>query len=251
MIPVDEVVPNPNQPRVHFDEAALADLADSIAQIGVLQPVLVRRVDDGFQLIAGERTVAGGAPRRPHRDPGDRARLRRRGRRGGGARREPPSRRSHRPRGGRRLPAADRGLPPHPRRRGQASGQESLGGHQHAASDGVAAGSAAAVGRRQALRRTRASPARDRRPRPPGAARRQGGRRGLVGACRGGRRPPRRAERAGAGPDRRATSPSRPTARDWPLGRACARPACSNWRNCSPITSTRGSTCRWGPSVAG
>ena len=55
MIPVDQVVPNPNQPRVHFDEAALGDLADSIAQIGVLQPVLVRRVDDGFQLIAGER----------------------------------------------------------------------------------------------------------------------------------------------------------------------------------------------------
>jgi ParB family transcriptional regulator, chromosome partitioning protein len=55
MIPVDQVAPNPNQPRVHFDEAALADLADSIAQIGVLQPVLVRRVDDAFQLIAGER----------------------------------------------------------------------------------------------------------------------------------------------------------------------------------------------------
>src|SRR3954454_12972218 len=55
MIPVDQVVPNPNQPRLHFDEAALADLADSIAQIGVLQPVLVRRVDDAFQLIAGER----------------------------------------------------------------------------------------------------------------------------------------------------------------------------------------------------
>ena len=55
MIPVDDVVPNPNQPRLHFDEAALADLADSIAQIGVLQPVLVRRVDDVFQLIAGER----------------------------------------------------------------------------------------------------------------------------------------------------------------------------------------------------
>src|SRR4051794_8391945 len=55
MIPVDQVAPNPNQPRLHFDEAALADLADSIAQIGVLQPVLVRRVDDAFQLIAGER----------------------------------------------------------------------------------------------------------------------------------------------------------------------------------------------------
>jgi ParB family transcriptional regulator, chromosome partitioning protein len=54
-IAVDDIVPNPNQPRVHFDEEALTDLAASIAQIGVLQPVLVRRGDDGYQLIAGER----------------------------------------------------------------------------------------------------------------------------------------------------------------------------------------------------
>lgn len=55
MIPVTAIVPNPNQPRVHFDEAALEDLAASIAAIGVLQPILVRPREGGFELIAGER----------------------------------------------------------------------------------------------------------------------------------------------------------------------------------------------------
>ncbi len=55
-IPVDSVVPNPHQPRVHFDEESLSDLASSIREIGVLQPILVRPIDDGsYQLIAGER----------------------------------------------------------------------------------------------------------------------------------------------------------------------------------------------------
>jgi ParB family chromosome partitioning protein len=54
-IPVAEIVANPHQPRVHFDEESLAELAASIAQIGVLQPVLVRRVGERYQLIAGER----------------------------------------------------------------------------------------------------------------------------------------------------------------------------------------------------
>jgi len=55
-IPIDIIAPNPNQPRVHFDEESLAELAASIEQIGVLQPVLVRDLGDGsFQLIAGER----------------------------------------------------------------------------------------------------------------------------------------------------------------------------------------------------
>jgi ParB family transcriptional regulator, chromosome partitioning protein len=52
---VSDIVPNPNQPRVHFDEETLAELAASIAQVGVLQPVLVRRVGERYQLIAGER----------------------------------------------------------------------------------------------------------------------------------------------------------------------------------------------------
>ncbi len=54
-VAIEEVVPNPFQPRVHFDEDTLAELAASIAELGVLQPILVRRVDDRYQLIAGER----------------------------------------------------------------------------------------------------------------------------------------------------------------------------------------------------
>jgi len=54
-IPVGDVRPNPHQPRMHFDEESLADLAASIRQIGVLQPILVRPVEGGFELIAGER----------------------------------------------------------------------------------------------------------------------------------------------------------------------------------------------------
>jgi ParB family chromosome partitioning protein len=55
-IPVNSIDPNPNQPRVHFDEASLAELTASISAIGVLQPILVRpEGSDRFQLIAGER----------------------------------------------------------------------------------------------------------------------------------------------------------------------------------------------------
>ncbi len=55
-IPVSAVKPNPNQPRVHFDEEALAELTASVRAIGVLQPILVRpRGDAEFELIAGER----------------------------------------------------------------------------------------------------------------------------------------------------------------------------------------------------
>ncbi|MFM7253246.1 MAG: ParB N-terminal domain-containing protein, partial [Ilumatobacteraceae bacterium] len=55
-IPVTDIVPNPNQPRVHFPEEALADLAASIKEIGVLQPILVRDKGRGeYELIAGER----------------------------------------------------------------------------------------------------------------------------------------------------------------------------------------------------
>ena len=54
-IPIASIRPNPQQPREHFDEEALAALAESIREVGVLQPVLVREGDDGFELIAGER----------------------------------------------------------------------------------------------------------------------------------------------------------------------------------------------------
>jgi ParB family chromosome partitioning protein len=54
-IPVDQVSPNPLQPRKHFEPAALAELAASIKASGVIQPVVVRRAGAGYQLIAGER----------------------------------------------------------------------------------------------------------------------------------------------------------------------------------------------------
>ena len=55
-IPVASVVPNRFQPREHFDEEALASLASSIREMGVLQPILVRpAVDDQYEIIAGER----------------------------------------------------------------------------------------------------------------------------------------------------------------------------------------------------
>ena len=55
-LPLDEIIPNRDQPRKQFDDAALADLSDSIAQHGVLQPLLVRPMPDGsYQLVAGER----------------------------------------------------------------------------------------------------------------------------------------------------------------------------------------------------
>ena len=55
-IPVGDLVPNPNQPRVHFDEESLNELSASIKEVGVLQPLLVRLLPDKtYQLIAGER----------------------------------------------------------------------------------------------------------------------------------------------------------------------------------------------------
>jgi ParB family chromosome partitioning protein len=54
-IEVARIRPNPDQPRQVFDEEALAELAASIAERGVLQPILVRPVDDGYELVAGER----------------------------------------------------------------------------------------------------------------------------------------------------------------------------------------------------
>lgn len=54
-LPVSSIRPNPYQPRSHFDEETLASLAESIREVGVLQPILVRPVEDGYELIAGER----------------------------------------------------------------------------------------------------------------------------------------------------------------------------------------------------
>ena len=54
-VDVDAIVPGPMQPRTHFDEGALEGLADSIRSQGIIQPLLVRRVGDRYELIAGER----------------------------------------------------------------------------------------------------------------------------------------------------------------------------------------------------
>ncbi len=55
-VPVGSISPNPHQPRSYFDEESLASLTASVAELGVLQPVLVREVgDERFELIAGER----------------------------------------------------------------------------------------------------------------------------------------------------------------------------------------------------
>lgn len=54
---LDQVVPNQYQPRDHFDEEALNALASSVAEIGVLQPILVRETGDGYEVIAGERRL--------------------------------------------------------------------------------------------------------------------------------------------------------------------------------------------------
>ena len=55
-VPVAAVTPNPRQPRVHFDEESLAGLTASIAELGILQPILVRSTGEGrYELIAGER----------------------------------------------------------------------------------------------------------------------------------------------------------------------------------------------------
>lgn len=56
-IPIDKILPNPAQPRLKFDEAALRSLADSISRYGVLQPISVRVVGNKYELIAGERRL--------------------------------------------------------------------------------------------------------------------------------------------------------------------------------------------------
>jgi ParB family chromosome partitioning protein len=56
-VPLAEIRPNPDQPRRHFDEAALDSLAQSIRARGLLQPLVVRRVAGGYELIAGERRL--------------------------------------------------------------------------------------------------------------------------------------------------------------------------------------------------
>lgn len=57
MVPVEKIVPNPNQPRRDFEPKALQDLADSLRQKGIIQPLIVREIAGGdrFEIVAGER----------------------------------------------------------------------------------------------------------------------------------------------------------------------------------------------------
>ena len=54
-IDLETIEVNPYQPRTHFDQEALQELASSIKELGVIQPITVRKVDDVFQLVSGER----------------------------------------------------------------------------------------------------------------------------------------------------------------------------------------------------
>src|SRR5689334_7916044 len=55
MLPVGEIEANPDQPRRRFDDAAMAELADSIAARGLIQPIVVRPRGGRYQIVAGER----------------------------------------------------------------------------------------------------------------------------------------------------------------------------------------------------
>ena len=54
-IPIDEIIPNRFQPRLHFDDRGLDELASSIKEHGIIQPLVLRRVEDKYEIIAGER----------------------------------------------------------------------------------------------------------------------------------------------------------------------------------------------------
>ena len=56
-LPTAAIQPNPAQPRAYFDDYALAQLAVSIQQNGIMQPLIVRKTEEGYQLIAGERRL--------------------------------------------------------------------------------------------------------------------------------------------------------------------------------------------------
>jgi ParB family chromosome partitioning protein len=56
-LPVESIRPNPHQPRRDFNEASLAELAQSLKTTGLIQPIIVRQVEGGYELIAGERRL--------------------------------------------------------------------------------------------------------------------------------------------------------------------------------------------------
>lgn len=54
-IAVDQIAPNPKQPRTDIDDEGVAELAESVRRVGILQPIIVRPFGEGYQIIAGER----------------------------------------------------------------------------------------------------------------------------------------------------------------------------------------------------
>jgi ParB family chromosome partitioning protein len=68
-VEIARIRPNPAQPRQHFDEDSLAELAESIARHGVLQPILLRAIDEGYEIIAGERRWRAAQKARLHSIP--------------------------------------------------------------------------------------------------------------------------------------------------------------------------------------
>lgn len=54
-VPVDQIIPNPYQPRKYFDEEKLQDLVSSIKENGIIQPIVVTKVQEGYQIVVGER----------------------------------------------------------------------------------------------------------------------------------------------------------------------------------------------------
>jgi len=57
VLSIDEILPNPHQPREYFDQAGIEQLASSIKSSGLIQPITVRRMGDQFELVAGERRL--------------------------------------------------------------------------------------------------------------------------------------------------------------------------------------------------
>ncbi|MDD3920508.1 MAG: ParB/RepB/Spo0J family partition protein [Eubacteriales bacterium] len=56
-VPIGDIRPNPNQPRKAFSDDTIEELADSIRQVGIIQPLVVRRIEGGYELVAGERRL--------------------------------------------------------------------------------------------------------------------------------------------------------------------------------------------------
>ncbi|RJF93714.1 ParB/RepB/Spo0J family partition protein [Sphingomonas cavernae] len=69
MVAVADMKPHPDQPRQHFDEGALAELAESIAKRGLIQPIVVRPLGGGYQIVAGERRWRAAQKARIHEVP--------------------------------------------------------------------------------------------------------------------------------------------------------------------------------------